>query len=431
MASRLGELKEKALREVKAIDVVGLCSKLVRARSENPPGDVSEAAGVAMDWLSEHGHDVRRLEPEPGRINILVDEGRGRRCLLLMGHIDVVPAGDMGRWSFDPFCGDVRDGRVLGRGSTDMKGGVACIMAVFHALSGLLEELNGRLKLALTCDEETGGRLGAGYMAERGLLDADGCFIAEPSTPYLAILGERGLCWLKLVARGRPAHGSVPELGVNAIRIAMDAVNKVLALHGREVEAPGEIRDVLMGMGSLIEAASDVLGLRPEVARAFVRACSRITVNVGTIRGGTKVNMVPESCEVELDVRVPPSLSTEQVIEEAEGLLSGLGEAISLEVLARVEPSFTNTSSYLFSALKSAAEEVLGLPIEGAIMPACTDAHYLRARGIPTIIYGPGSIGLAHSYDEYVLVEHLELASRVLCAASINFLAQGGAGSAS
>jgi len=317
----------------------------------------------------------------------------------------------------------VREGRVLGRGSTDMKGGVACIMAVFHALSGLVEssELAGRLTLALTCDEETGGRFGAGFLAEKGLLDADGCLIAEPSTPYMAILGERGLCWLRLVARGRPAHGSVPKLGRNAIRLAMEAVSALLSLDGTEVEVPEEIRAILSEAEDLAGQASELLGLPPDVLRAFVEACSRITVNLGVMRGGTKVNVVPESCEAELDVRVPPGASTSEVLVCAKRLLAGMS-GVELQVINRVEPSFTSPNTGLYRALESAAREVLGAPLRRAIMPACTDAHYLRERGVPTIIYGPGCLGLAHAYDEYVPVQHLELASRVLCLAAINFL---------
>ena len=426
MAIDIARFGGRALRELEGVDIAGLCSELVKAGGENPPGDVSEVAGLVSDWLSERGHEARSVEPEPGRVNILTQVGEGRPSLILMGHMDVVPAGDVGRWSFEPFCGAVRNGRVLGRGSTDMKGGVACIMAVFHVLSSVVEEVGGQLKLVLTCDEETGGRFGAGFLAERGFLDADGCFIAEPSTPYLAILGERGLCWLRLVARGRPAHGSVPELGLNAIRLAMEATESIMGLHGREARPPSDVRDVLSGMEELVKLAPESLELEPEAIKAFVRACSRTTVNVGVIKGGTKVNVVPERCEVEFDIRVPHGSSTGQVIELVEQLLPARKGEVELEVLARVEPSFTSPSSHLFSALSSAAEEVMGFAIKKAIMPACTDAHYLRARGVPTIIYGPGSIGLAHSYDEYVLVDHLKLASRVLCLASVKFLALTG-----
>ena len=359
---------------------------------------------------------------------------------MLMGHLDVVPAGDRDRWGFDPFCGDVRDERVLGRGATDMKGGVACIMAVYHALSGLMDELGGSLLLALVCDEETGGRLGAGWLAERGVFDGvDACLIAEPTSPYVAILGERGICWLRLKAHGRPAHGSVPSLGQNAIEVMMKALGALKEIEKTPVKTPEDVRAVLEEMEELVKSPYDFLGLKgvrkalarvaygflglgKEKLRAYVEACKSFTVNVGIIRGGTKVNIVPEACEAEVDVRVPHGSSTSHVLSSVKRLLSGLPGRIDVEPMNRVEPTFTSSSEAICRALDRAVETVLGRRPIHALMPATTDGHYLRARGIPTVVYGPGLAHLAHAYDEYVPIEHLEICSRAICLTAIYFL---------
>ena len=439
----MGEIWERALRELKKDEIIELCSALVRAPSENPPGDVSLAADVARAWLSERGHDCEVHEPERGRINVLARFGEGKPCLMLMGHLDVVPAGDRDRWGFDPFCGDIRDGRVLGRGATDMKGGVACIMAVYHALSGLMDELGGSLLLALVCDEETGGRLGAGWLAERGVFDGvDACLIAEPTSPRVAILGERGICWLRLRAHGRPAHGSIPSLGLNAIEIMMKGLEALKDVEKAPVKTPEEVRAVLEEMEELVRSPYDFLGLRgvkkalariaygffglgKEKLRAYVEACKSFTMNIGIIRGGTKVNIVPEACEAEVDVRVPHGASTSYVLSLVRRILSGLPGRIEVEPIDTVEPSFTSPSEAICKALDRAVRDVVGRAPIHTLMPATTDGHYLRDRGIPTVIYGPGLAHLAHAYDEYVPIEHLELCSRAICLTAIYFVSSG------
>jgi len=360
--------------------------------------------------------------------------------------LDVVPAGDRDRWGFDPFCGDVRDGKVLGRGATDMKGGVACIMAVYHALSGLMDELGGSLLLALVCDEETGGRLGTGWLAEQGLFNGvDACLIAEPTTPHVAVLGERGVCWLKLKAHGLPAHGSVPGLGLNAIELMMKALGALREIEKSPVRTPEEVRAVLEEMEELVRAPYDILGLKgvkkalakvlygflglgKERLRAYVDACRRFTMNIGVIRGGTKVNVVPEACEAEVDVRIPHGSSAGDVLALARRLLSGLPGRVDVEPLNRIDPSFTGPSEPICTALDKAVEAVVGRRPVHALMPATTDAHYLRERGIPTVIYGPGFVHLAHAYDEHVPIEHLELCSRAICLTAMCFVSAGLAG---
>ena len=423
------ELKRRALRALDTGEVARLCSALVRAPSENPPGDVFLAAETALSWLSERGHKVAVHEPEKGRVNLLARVGDGRPCLALMGHLDVVPAGDRGRWSFDPFCGEIQGGRILGRGATDMKGGVACIMAVFHALSGLVDELGGSLVLALVCDEETGGHLGTGWLVRQGLLsDVDACLIAEPTTPYMAVLGERGVCWLRLRARGRPAHGSVPSLGLNAIELMMDALRAIKELSGPVGELPDDVSHVLTEMRERRSDLKSILGLSGDRLEAYLTALCSLTINIGVVRGGTKVNIVPDECEAEVDVRIPWGSSAAGVLEMARRALSTLAEHVEIGAANLIEPSFTRPAEAICQVLDAAAEEVLGRSLAHALMPATTDAHYLRALGVPTVVYGPGLPRLAHSHDEWVPVRHLELASRVICLTAIRFLSAGGAG---
>ncbi|MCP8320483.1 MAG: M20 family metallopeptidase, partial [archaeon] len=211
-------------------DLLKLSSSLIRARSENPPGDTSEVANVAEDHLKAIGLSTRRIEPIKGHVNVISEIGRGDYGLILCGHTDTVPIGDVNRWSFDPFSGEVVEGHILGRGATDMKGGVASILTAVKALIKYEERLNKKITIALFCDEETGGQYGALWIVKNQLIKGKAMIIGECSNyhklGHAIISGERGVLWLKLRFDGIPHHGSRPMLGDNAIMHAVKALSK-------------------------------------------------------------------------------------------------------------------------------------------------------------------------------------------------------------
>jgi succinyl-diaminopimelate desuccinylase len=226
-------------------DVVDLCRRLIRIPSENPPGDVRAVAEFVAETLRSWALEPEWLEPVPGRVNLLVSAGPDHGpTLVLNGHLDVVPAGDAGRWVHPPFGGDLAGGLLWGRGAVDMKGGVAALMAAFRAMS--VADLPGRVVLALVPDEETGGAWGTRWLLEQGRLRGDGVLIAEPSGPGVATIGQRGALWLKARSRGAPAHGSLsPYAGANAILKLTDALAVFTSLAGRTGEFPADLRLML------------------------------------------------------------------------------------------------------------------------------------------------------------------------------------------
>ncbi len=379
-------------------DLLNIASRLIKAGSENPPGDTSKAATVAEDHLKATGLSTRRIEPVEGHVNIISSIGSGDYGLILCGHIDTVPIGDVNRWSFDPLSGQVVEGRVVGRGAVDMKGGVASILTAVRALVKYEKRLNERITIALFCDEETGGQYGARWVVENQSIKGKAMIIGEASNHYrfghTIVAGEKGLLWLKLKFDGIPYHGSRPMLGDNAIIHAVKALSKLRNPILSKVKAPYEaINLVRWGKKVIMEEYKDKKNLKPHYAM------DHYTLNTGVIKGGVKANIVPDSCEVELDLRIPIGGSR----AEAEKIIKGLAEEGKIEYINYAPPSFTPPGSDLIKILRRVSQSIFKEKTPAVCIAATTDAHYLRsALNIPIVSYGPGYEESCHTYDESV-----------------------------
>ncbi|MGQ9469985.1 MAG: M20 family metallopeptidase [Nitrososphaerales archaeon] len=379
-------------------ELLKLASSLIRARSENPPGDTSEVANVAEDYLKTIGLSTRRIEPIKGHVNVISEIGNGDYGLILCGHIDTVPIGDVNRWSFDPFSGEVVEGRILGRGATDMKGGVASILTAFKALIKYEGILNERITIALFCDEETGGQYGARWFVQNQLIKGKAMIIGECSNyhglGHTIISGERGVLWSRLKFDGIPHHGSRPMLGDNAIIHAVKALSKLKSSILSKVKTPYEaMKLVKWGKKVLMEDYKDRRNLKPHYA------IDHYTLNVGVIKGGIKANIVADSCEVELDLRIPIGGSR----AEAEEIIKNLAEGSNIEYMNYAPPSFTPPESDLIKVLRRVNQSVFKEKTPAICITATTDAHYLRsALNIPVVSYGPGYEEACHAYNESV-----------------------------
>src|SRR5262249_28056764 len=284
----------------------GLLAELVRRPSPNPPGDTRAAAALVSEYLEKRGHRVEVIVGQPSLPNVLatIDNGPGRH-LILNGHLDTFPVGDASRWTRDPFGGVIDGGKAFGRGVSDMKAGVTASLAAFCLLAERRHTWAGRLTLAAVPDEETMGPWGANYLVDHHpKLRGDAALIGEPSTPRTVRFGERGMAWVRLVGRGQSAHGAYPHLGWNANVAVAEALQELRALETLSWPVPREVTaridearaatDALIGPGT-----SDTLG--------------SVTVNIGLIQGGTKINLVAEACQAEVDIRLPPGVSTGDV----------------------------------------------------------------------------------------------------------------------
>ena len=385
--------------------VSDLCSELIRIPSVNPPGEMEEIAAVVEDVLRKARLTVERIIGPSGQPSVIgrLDFGDGP-TLLLNGHMDVVSAGDINRWSWDPFGGEERDGYILGRGASDMKGGLAALLVALSKVSEL-SHLHGRIVFMAVPDEETGGMNGTRYLLEQGIT-GNACLIAEPSGINPTI-GQKGNLWLEVVSHGVSAHGSLsPAVGVNAIRTMNRVIDALYRLWEIEWPISEENRKLI--------AQSQQL-LRQEGQDGPAEALARVSVNVGIISGGDKVNMVPSRCEAQFDMRVPIGVSSDAVLQEIDRVVQKEGgNNVEVKLLSpATEANVTPPTDPFVQIVLRAIQEVRGGSPQPMLQWASSDARYFRYRGIPTVQYGPAELDGIHGYNERVRVEDLVNAARI------------------
>lgn len=425
MESKVKELKERVSSYVdeRRDETIELCSEMVKIPSENPPGDMSEMAAFIRGWLEDRGFALEVYEPEKGRISLVTRIGETKGpVLILNGHMDVVPAGDPKRWKFPPYCGEVKEGKVLGRGATDMKGGLTSLIAAFTAISDVVKELPGALILTIVPDEETGGEYGSGWLVQTDKIQGDACLIGEPSGIGGSFIGEKGLCWLRLEGKGIPAHGSLPMLGENAIEKLTRAFPIIHQIEKERVEIPKDIFEVIKTSKDFYKGFMREKGITDEaMLEAVAGAVDRNTVNIGVIKGGTKTNIVPESCCVEVDIRVPAGTIPDEVRRRVMELLEEANlKDIECKFILKSDPNYTPPTEKIYTLLNQNVKEVIGLDLKPLFVTGATDGRYFRLKGIPTLNYGPGELPLAHAYNEYVQVEDLINATKVIAGTIID-----------
>jgi succinyl-diaminopimelate desuccinylase len=357
------------------IDPVQLTKELVRMNTINPPGREESCARHLGALLEDAGFRIRYHSYGETRVNLVASIGgaSSKPPLCLTGHIDTVPLG-AAAWTMDPFAGDTADGKLYGRGTSDMKCGVAAFTVAALNSAKFLQSTAG-VTLVITAGEETGCE-GAFHLQRDGVLDRAGAVVvAEPTSNY-PFVGHKGALWLRAKTRGVTAHGSMPEKGVNAVYKAARAVSKLEAFR---FENPPH---ALMGQA---------------------------TLNVGTIRGGLNINSVPDETEITIDIRSVPTVDHANLIKT---LALQLGPDVELETLMDLEPVYTDASDAWMQSVFEVMTPLLGEQPKSRVATYFTDAAALNLayRNPPTVILGPGEPQMAHQTDEYCTMQRIGLA---------------------
>ena len=400
-----------------ADEAAAFTSSLIRVPTVNPPGDFyADCAHLIGDVLARCGFDVE-YHPAEGRVEHsrahprinVVGTRRGRAAhplVHLNGHFDVVPAG--AGWTIDPFGGEIRRGRIWGRGACDMKAGLAAAVYAAEAIRRAGIELNGTIEISGTVDEESGGFAGVAWLAQHGRISAartDFAIIPEPLGVDRISIGHRGVYWFEVETRGRIAHGSMPFDGVNAIE-QMSTVIDAMRRH----------------LDPRLAARITEMPVVPDDAR-------RATLNINAIAGGQPVDgiqtpCVADRCRAVFDRRYVIEESFDDVREEIGALLEGIAATrphfdYALRDLLVVEPTETPATSPVIAALQAGIARVLDRPATLVASPGTYDQkHFARIAGVPhCVAYGPGILELAHQPDEYCEVADLVNAMKVIALA--------------
>ena len=380
-------------------DIILMCQELVRIRSENPPGDTRDVLLSIADLLDRHHLTYDVVAPKTEWPNLIANFecGRPGRHLILNGHMDVFPAGDAALWTDDPFSGVVRDGKLFGRGVSDMKTGTLASVLTYIYLAELREHLAGRLTLTSVSDEETFGEYGARYLVEnRAEVHGDCVLNGEPSTPNTIRFGEKGLIWIELSVDTKGGHGGYPHVSQNAIKIASRIISELEALNEISGDMPGEVEE-------LIDAGRDAFDALLGVgATDYLK---QVTVNIGRIEGGEKVNMIAGHSRTEVDIRCLIGVSTEQILRRFEEIVRRFPEA-SYRVINKSEPNYVDPRHELVRIIQDNAEAARGIRPSPIISLGGTDCRVWRQQGIPAFVYGPTPYGMG-SPDEHVTIEDL------------------------
>jgi succinyl-diaminopimelate desuccinylase len=354
--------------------------QLVRLPSENPPGKTEQIVNYLTSTVFKEKEGfqnevVTHMKNDIKLHNIITRLGTGKNKIVLSGHLDVVPVGDVVNWKYPPFSAKLIKGKIFGRGSADMKGGLTSLIGVLKTLSKnktFLEE--NELIFLGTADEEA-GMSGSQKLEKRGIMNnANLLIIAEPTNLSIGI-AEKGLLWATLKIIGKSAHGSTPEEGINAIEAGL---NLLPQLHK-----------------CLDNKKNQILGYS--------------TLNVGKIQGGTKINIVPDYVELEIDFRLIPEQSHTSVI----GKLNEINAKpckVDVEITNNLPALETDPNHPFIKNLQGLSQsEIIGLPY-------ATDAakFITQENPIPFLIYGPGDPNDVHKINESILLEQVYRATENL-----------------
>jgi succinyl-diaminopimelate desuccinylase len=353
-------------------EAISLTRSLLRFDTVNPPGRERDCARYAGGLLEEWGYRVDYHEYADSRTSVIARAGGSdaKAPLCLTGHLDVVPVGSRA-WTHDPFSGETAGDRLYGRGASDMKAGVAAILLAARAMAKRLAGTPG-VVIVLTAAEE-GGCIGSRHLSEqKALLGKAGAMIVGEPTSNYPLVGHKGSVKFHARFKGVSAHGSMPQLGVNAIYKAARALGKLEAF---DFGVP----------------AHPVMG--------------RPTLNVGTIEGGNTVNAVPDSADIGVDIRTVPGMDHGVLLESLQSLMV---EA-ELDVFSNLGPVWTEPDGEWVQRVFEICKPYVEDRLEARTAPYMTDAaNLLKAyAGAPTVVLGPGEAAMAHQTDEYCSMERI------------------------
>jgi succinyl-diaminopimelate desuccinylase len=369
------------------MDIRAFSEDLVRIASENPPGRFyGECVQRISLELERLGLAYRVIDApggkHPGRANILAFHGEGQHILYFHGHYDVVPA--QSREQFAPW---LENGWLAGRGTADMKGGLAALIYATYLLKKLEVPLSGRIGLCIVADEETGGQGGSQYLDSMGLLgeNAIGMLTPEPSSGVIWN-ANRGAISLRITVHGKSAHVGLQSEGINAFEHMLRVAGGLLTLKGE------------------VEKRKTSYHIFPE------SAAHSILMLGGQVQGGTNFNVVPETCSFTLERRFNPEEDFEtekarlfETLEECERQ----GIKLSVEVLQEGFSAGAGEDSKLARVLAGTIEEVTGRTPAFEMCPGILEIRWYARRGIPAYAYGPGLLELAHGTHEAVELKRI------------------------
>ncbi len=355
--------------------LIALTQKVISFNSENPPGNELALANFIEQDMRSLGVDVKIHTFEKNRPNIVAtlkgnSPNAAKNSILLTPHFDTVPIG--GGWKFDPLGGQIKAGKIYGRGASDDKGNLACCMEVMRSLVEDKVNLRNDVIMAATVDEETGSKAGIIPLLEKKILKPGYGLIVD-SDEFYTIICQKGLLHTRIQIFGKKAHGAYNWRGINAIEQASEVI-KLLKAHKFKFKKHAY--------------------LRPP------------TMNIGTIRGGDKVNMVADFCEFSLDTRYLPGMKSSEVLAQIKAIVKKVTPKFKIIIDDLQQPyEIAAQHPFVKTYVDTAKKMKIHAEVKGS--EGATVITFFKRHGIPAFATGYGAKGTAHTTDEYAKVNTL------------------------
>jgi succinyl-diaminopimelate desuccinylase len=385
----------KKYMQQKEKEITNLACTLINKKTENPPGDEILAVQVIEDFFRSLQIPCNTFEKVKNRTNIVGYMGSKENAspvLLVACHLDVVPAGD--DWTKNPFEAWIENGRIYGRGASDNKGQMASMMAVAQFLKENESELKGRFLLLGVADEERGSVLGLDYLLNECGISADFAIIPDVAHAMQIIdVTEKGTLFLEIASHGKQAHGSTPEMGINAIWDMIILLERIKQLKFRQVSHP--------------------LHTPP-------------TLNLGSIHGGTAPNIVPALCKAQLDIRYLPGDSSDAIVNDIKNCMKEVEAQyparFDLKVISDQPPTTVPTDNLLVELITKHTQSVLGTRPQPQGLSGATVTKQLIQKGIIAVGFGPGDESEAHATNESISIKELVDFAQIMALISLDIL---------
>ncbi len=381
--------------------------KMIEIPTVNPPGekylefcnyvgDILKSEGISFEIIRVPDEYVMKVIPEYAnypRYILIARIGKGGPIIHFNGHYDVVPGGTGWRIT-EPFKPRMINGRIYGRGSTDMKGGIASALLAMKVLKRFEEKLNCTIELALVPDEEIGGETGTGYLVNVLNIRPNYVIVSEPTGVDTILIGNKGIIWLMVDVIGKQAHASTPWLGLNAFEIGVRYVCNII----------DDLKKMTESRVSRYEYDDENSKKATIVLGGEVRTCG-------------KVNMVPGIFSFSIDRRVIPEENIDNVERELYDYLESkareMNITICIRTLQKSPPALTDPNMELVKVLERNINEISKKNVRKVVCSGGLDTRYYQAKGIQAVTYGPGEIELAHQADEYVELNEIVEISKI------------------
>ena len=396
--------------------LIAFMRDFLRSPSANPPGDTQPAAATIARYLESRGAPFEVLAAKPHLPNVVGDfkAGQPGRHLVLNGHIDVFPPNDEHGWS-----GDLRDGKLFGRGASDMKCGTAAGVIAYAYLHDLRDQLKGRLTLTAVSDEQTGGRWGTRWLLDTypELVTGDCCLNGEPSGINNVRFMEKGTLRFIVTIKTPGGHGGYPHLSASATKIAARLMIDLDRFHGLMPTMPADVTAILTEPGTIAVINAGLGDGASEIVR-------QVTVNFGVVRGGRKINQIPDECIVEVDIRVPVGMDMAVMRANVANVLARYPEASFAVVEDHSYPaSSADPNGEMVKIIQANVMALKGFtPLPSSSLGG-SDSRWWRYRGVPAYLYGPSPVSMGRS-DEHVTVEEFLHVVRTHALSAFDYLIQ-------